>query len=267
MQSPDDDTPSSAAANDGASAPWLEAIAVALAFFTRLPVRPATAHPLSACVMGFAPAGAVVGLILGIVFLLLQGLGVPDLVGALLVVGSGLLLTGALHEDGLSDCADALGAKDRDGALAIMRDSRLGAYGALALILSIGLRAAALAALPQSVALAALIGAHAFSRGALGVVLERLAPARRDGLGAMAGRPQSRQARLALGLGAGILLLACLFFAGIGPGLFALVIGGLAGLAVIEMARRRFGGQTGDVLGAAQQCIEVATLIAFTLFY
>ena len=68
-----------------------------------------------------------------------------------------------------------------------------------------------------------------------------------------------------------LLLLACLFLtglgAGLGPGLFALVLGGLAGLAALEVARRRFGGYTGDVLGAVQQCIEIATLIAFTFFY
>lgn len=267
MQSPDHDTAASPdqGRDNRPSAPWLEAFTTALAFFTRLPVRPATLHPLGACALGFAPAGAVIGLILGAVFVLLAGLGVPGLVGALLVIGCGLVLTGALHEDGLADCADALATADRERALAIMRDSRVGSYGALALVLSVGLRVAALVSLPGSVVLAALIGAHAFSRGALAVMLDRLPPARSDGLGATAGRP--RQAMLALGLGAAILLLACLFFAGIGPGLFALALGGLAGLAVLEVARRRYGGHTGDVLGAMQQCVEVATLLAFTLFY
>lgn len=240
---------------------------MALAFFTRLPVRPEKIHPLAACTQGFAAVGAVIGLIVGLVLLLLHGLGMPGLVAALLALGSGLIVTGALHEDGLADCADALGSRDREHALAIMRDSRIGTYGVLALLLSTGLRVAALVALPGSVALAALIGAHAFSRGALAIALERLEPVRPDGLGAVAGKPQQKEAMLSLGIGAGLLLLSCLFFAHIGVGLFALVLGGLAGLAALELARRRFGGQTGDVLGAVQQCIEIATLIAFTLFY
>jgi adenosylcobinamide-GDP ribazoletransferase len=266
MQSPaDDDGAAPAAALE--PAPWLEAFAGALAFFTRLPLRPEKIHRLGACTQGFAAAGAVLGLIVGLVFLTLQGLGLPGLVCALLALGSGLIATGALHEDGLADCADALGARERERALAIMRDSRIGSYGVLALVLSTGLRVGALVALPGSVALAALIGAHAFSRAALAIALERLEPVRPDGLGAAAGKPQRKQAMLGLGIGAGVLLLACLIFAQIGVGLFALALGGLAGLAALELARRRFGGQTGDVLGAIQQCIEIATLIAFTFFY
>jgi len=269
MQSPEDEIEADRNADPAslAPAPWFESFATAAAFFTRLPLRPEKVHRLGACVLGFAPAGAVIGLIVGLIFLVLGGFGLPGLVCAFLALGCGLILTGALHEDGLADCADALGSKDRLQALAIMRDSRVGSFGAMALILSLGLRASVLVAIPSGVALAALIGAHAFSRGALAMALERLEPARTDGLGAMAGRPQRQTALLALGLGTAILLLACLFFAGLGVGLFALVLGGLAGLAALEVARRRFGGYTGDALGAIQQCIEIATLIGFTLFY
>lgn len=269
MQSPEDDIEADRNPDPAslAPAPWFEAFATALAFFTRLPMGPEKVHRLGACVLGFAPAGAVIGLIVGLVFLVLTGFGLPGLICAFIALGCGLILTGALHEDGLADCADALGGKDRLQALSIMRDSRVGSFGAMALILSLALRASVLVAVPSGVVLAALIGAHAFSRGALAVVLERLEPARADGLGAMSGRPQRQAALAALGLGAAILLLACLFFAGLGVGLFALVLGGLAGLAALEVARRRFGGYTGDVLGAIQQCIEIATLIAFTLFY
>lgn len=269
MQSPEDDMEADRSPDpeSHAPAPWFEAFATALAFFTRLPMRPDKIHRLGACVLGFAPAGAVIGLIVGLVFLVLTGFGLPGLVCAFIALGCGLLLTGALHEDGLADCTDALGTKDRLQALAIMRDSRVGSFGAMALILSLALRASVLVAIPSGVALAALIGAHAFSRAALAVALERLEPARADGLGATAGRPQRQASLAALGLGAAILLLACLFFAGLGVGLLALVLGGLAGLAALEVARRRFGGYTGDVLGAVQQCIEIATLIAFTLFY
>jgi adenosylcobinamide-GDP ribazoletransferase len=269
MQSSENDPPSASSSTDARlqSAPWFEAFANALAFFTCLPVRPEKIHPLAACTQGFAVAGAVVGLIVGLVFLVLHGLGLPGLICAFLALATSLILTGALHEDGLADCADALGARERERSLAIMRDSRIGTFGVLALVVSTGLRVSALVALPSGVALAALIGAHAFSRGALAIALDRLAPLRGEGLGATAGKPQSQQAMLSLAIGAGVLLLACLFFAKIGVGFFALVLGGLAGLAALELARRRFGGQTGDILGAIQQCIEIATLIAFTLFY
>jgi adenosylcobinamide-GDP ribazoletransferase len=264
MQSPEDET-ASPAPGAPAAAPWFEAFAVAVDFFTRLPVRPEKIHPLGACTLAFAPAGALIGLIVGLVFIVLHGLGLPGLVCAFLALGSGLLLTGALHEDGFADCADALGARQRDQALSIMRDSRVGSYGVLALILSLALRASALIALPPTVALAALIGAHAFSRGALAIAMDRLEPLRGDGLGFTAGRPA--QSLLALGIGAGILLIACLFFAKLGVGFFALVLGGLTLLFAIDTARRRFGGQTGDVLGAIQHCVEIATLVAFTFFY
>ena len=250
-----------------APAPWFEAFAVALAFFTRLPVRPAAVHPLSACALAFAPVGALIGATVGIVFLLLDGLGLPALVAALLALGCGLVLTGALHEDGLADTTDALGRNDRTAALEIMRDSRMGAFGGLALVLSLGLRGAAIAVLPGWIGLAALIGAHAFSRAVLAVAMERLAPARTDGLGAAAGRPRAREAMQALGLGAAIALVAALLFAGLGAGLFALIVGATVGLGGLEVARRRFGGYTGDVLGALQQIVEAAMLIAFTAYF
>lgn len=269
MQSPDDDIPPTGenAAPTRDPAPWWEAFANALAFFTRLPIQPERLHPLAACTSGFAPAGAVIGLIVGLIFLALHGLGLPGLIGAFLAVGSGLILTGALHEDGLADCVDALGAREKAQALAVMRDSRVGSFGVLALIVSLGLRVSVLVAFPSGVALAALVGAHAFSRGALAIALERLEPLRGEGLGFAAGKPSSKQAMIGLAIGAGLLLLACLFFAKLGVGFFALVLGGLAGLAAMELARRRFGGQTGDVLGAIQNCIEIATLVAFTFFY
>ena len=262
-----DPSPGDAGRAGMAPAPLGEALLGALAFFTRLPLWPATHHPLAATLAGFAPAGALIGLIVGVALAGFGGLGLPTLLAALLAVGCGLILTGALHEDGLADCADALGRADRDQALAIMRDSRLGSFGALALILSVTLRAASLAMLPGWVALAALIGAHSFSRAVLGIVLERLQPARADGLGASAGTPSRSDAMLALAVGAGIAVLAGLLFAGIGASLFALAVAGIVALGGLEVARRRFGGYTGDVLGALQQIVETAMLVAFTAFY
>lgn len=263
MQSEDDDFPPAGPATPATPAPPGAAFANAGAFFTRFMPAPERRYPLAACTLGFGPVGALIGLGVGLTNLLARGIGIPDLAAALLAVGCGLLLTGALHEDGLADSADALGAADRRQALAIMRDSRLGSFGCLALILSVGLRVAAIAALPGWAALAALIGAHAVSRAALASVLERLTPLRRDGLGADAGRPAEGQALAALGIAAAIAVLAALVLADIGSALFALVAGGVGGLAALEVARRRFGGYTGDVLGGLQQCMEVAMLLAF----
>jgi adenosylcobinamide-GDP ribazoletransferase len=191
--------------------PFAQAVLRAMAFFTRLPVEPAPADRLAACVMGFAPVGALIGLMVGVANLVARGLGLSNLLAALFAVAIGIVLTGALHEDGLADTADALGGKDIASRLAIMRDSRSGSYGVIALILSIGLRAVAIASLGGGAALFVLIGAHALSRGGLAAMLHALEPARRDGLGAAAGKPALDRTQMAVGLGAAILLVASLF--------------------------------------------------------
>lgn len=207
----------------------------------------------------------LVGLVVGVCGALVAsiaagGLGLPPLPAALLTVGATIWITGALHEDGLADVADGFGgAFERSRKLAIMRDSRIGAYGVLALILSIGLRAAALAALTgPEVASAVLIAAHSLSRGLLPLVMLVLVPARDDGLAAAAGRPGPADALTGLLLG---LLLAALAAGGVmalSLGLAALVAAAVTGL----IALRQIGGYTGDVLGAVQQTAEIAVLLA-----
>src|SRR5204863_1906899 len=114
-------------------------------------------------------------------------------------VTAGIALTGALHEDGLADTADGFGGgRDRDDKLRIMRDSRQGSFGVVALVLSIALRAAALGTIGEPIHVTlALIAAHAASRGVLPVLMHVLTPARPDGLGASAGRPSRTAANLA----------------------------------------------------------------------
>jgi adenosylcobinamide-GDP ribazoletransferase len=172
---------------------------------------------------------------------------------------AGLALTGALHEDGLADTADGfLGGRDRAEKLAILRDSRHGTYGVLALVLSVLLRAAALADIGDVIHGAlALIAAHAASRAALPAAMWGLAPARPDGLGAQAGTPRASGAIAAAVIGMAIALAA------LGPGRGALALG-LAGVFVFgmaELARRQIGGYTGDVLGAFQQTGEIVMLL------
>ncbi len=242
---------------------WPRDFWLAFGFLTRLPGPLARGSESGALgpALRLAPlVGLVVGVCGALVcWLALGGLGLPPWPAALLTVGATVWVTGALHEDGLADVADGFGgAFERGRKLAIMRDSRIGAYGVLALILSVGLRGAALAALagPEAAA-AALIAAHSLSRGLLAPVMLVLAPARDEGLAAAAGRPGPADALTALLLGLVVAALA------VGGGL-ALMLGlaALAAAAVTAaLAARQIGGYTGDVLGAVQQTSETAVLL------
>lgn len=229
-------------------------------FLTRLPLPDAgipAKGGLARAMRVFPLVGTVIGLISGLVFLAMHAV-LPSLPAALLAVLAGLILTGALHEDGLADMADGLGARGgREARLAVMRDSRTGAYGVLALIFAIGLKVAALASAPHALAgLGALVAAHALSRGLIPAAMQFMPPARPDGLGAGTGMPDATVAATAGVLG----LLVCV--AGLGLGAPVAIIAALMVVAVlIWLARRTLGGHTGDVLGAIQQVSEIAILV------
>lgn len=234
-------------------------IATAVAFLTRLPVRLEMPVPLAAASRGFPLAGALVGGVAAVVLGLAHLAGIPPLVAALLAVGVGTVVTGALHEDGLADSADGLfSGRSRERVLEIFRDSRIGTFGALALILSVGLRTTALATLLDGAA--ALIAVHALSRGWLPWLMRKDTPARADGLAAEAGKPSAEAALWAAGLGIAIAVVAL----GPGPALLAAAVSAAAALGVAALARRRLGGYTGDTLGAAEQMAEIGALLALT---
>ncbi|MBR9972729.1 adenosylcobinamide-GDP ribazoletransferase [Magnetospirillum sulfuroxidans] len=234
---------------------------LALVFLTRLPLPesgPYQPGALARAMRLFPLAGAVIGLCGGAVFAA-AALVLPPLLAALLALLTTLVLTGALHEDGLADTADGLGARgDRDHRLEVMRDSRSGAYGVLAIVFSIALRAAALAAAPSALAgLGACVAAAALSRAMIPAVMQILPPARTDGLGAGAGMPHA-------GIAASAGVLGCVI-AAIGAGMaapVAIIAAIAASAAMAWLARRWFGGFTGDILGATQQLAEIAILIA-----
>jgi adenosylcobinamide-GDP ribazoletransferase len=170
-----------------------------------------------------------------------------------------VVLTGALHEDGLGDVADGFGGgRSRDDKLRIMRDSRVGTYGVVAIVFSLGLRAAAVAALPAVLGAAGIIAAAALSRAMLPAILRWLPSARPAGMGAEAGRPQLQAVVVATVIGGLIALIA------LGPltALLAVVLATTGAAAVALLARQQIGGHTGDVCGAAQQTAEVAALLA-----
>jgi adenosylcobinamide-GDP ribazoletransferase len=235
--------------------------AVATAFLTRIPVAAAgcRAGRLAEAAWAFPLVGAGIGAVAACAFLLAQLFGLGDWPAALLAVLAGIALTGALHEDGLGDTADGLiGGHDRDHALAIMRDSRLGTFGVLAIVLSVSLRGAALARIGDVAhAGLALVAAHAASRAALPVAMRSMAPARADGLGVEAGRPSASLAFAAVTIGVLISLAA------LGPtrGAIALGAAGSAMFAAGMLAQRRIGGYTGDILGAFQQVGEIVMLL------
>jgi len=240
---------------------WLDDLRTATAFLTRLPMP----HPDGARPENFARAqrmfplvGACIGAAVGLLCLLLRAIGVPDLAVAGLALGGGALLTGALHEDGLADVADGFGGgRDVAAKLEIMRDSRLGTYGALALVVSFAAKLAALAAIPDGVVVQSLIAAHALGRGVLPWMVISLPNARTDGLAANAGRPDSAIASVAAGIALLIAVLALPF----ASALLAAIAAGAAALVMAWLAKRQIGGTTGDVLGGAEQVAETAILL------
>ena len=206
----------------------------------------------------FPIVGALIGLLGGGGYALVFWLGVPPLPAAVVALATTIWLTGALHEDGLADVADGFGGgRTLEDKLRIMRDPRIGSYGALALILDLLARAGALAALagPWTVA-AALVVAGAVSRAALPPVMAMLPYARTDGLAAAAGRPHPLRATAAVLVAA--LIAALLLGEAAGA---ALLAGAGAAFAVACLARRQIGGHTGDVLGAVQQLTEIGVLL------
>ena len=137
-------------------------------------------------------------------------MGVPSLAAAALALGASAALTGALHEDGLADVGDGFGGgRDRAAKLAIMRDSRLGTYGAIVLLVGFSARLSALASLPVAAIVPALVVAHALARAAIPVLAANMPFAREDGLGKSAGRPDIASAVTAVVI-AVVIALLCL---------------------------------------------------------
>lgn len=246
----------------------LAELAAAVIFLTRLPL-PWRGHwpaDLDQRALAWFPiVGALIGAAGGLLYWGLSLLALSPLLAAAVTVAALALLTGALHEDGLADVADGFGGgRDREAKLCIMKDSRVGTYGALALVLAALLKVAALAQLaePRSVA-AALIAGHALSRGLLPALKLALPDARRTGLSASQGRPNRARALAAAVIGL-CFAATCLGKLPLGAGFAGLALLVLAAAAVAGMgwlARRQIGGITGDVLGASQQVAEITLLL------
>lgn len=240
---------------------------VALAFLTRLPIpflRTIDAPSLVSAMRMFPLAGAVVGLVTGGVLVIAKAAGLPALLAATVAIAVTVLVTGALHEDGLADVADGFGGgRTIEDKLTIMRDSRIGSYGASALVLAFIARASIAEQLyyrqPSAIILV-LVGGAMFSRALLVDLMWATRPARTDGLSVSAGRPQRLDALIALAIGGGLSALCFAQAISAAAAVLALVAGGLALGLVRALAMRMIGGQTGDVCGAAQVICEIAML-------
>ncbi|MEO1000761.1 MAG: adenosylcobinamide-GDP ribazoletransferase [Pseudomonadota bacterium] len=239
------------------------AFLLALQFMTRLPVRGDlyTAERFARSPCYYPAVGLVVGGLAGGVFWMAASV-LPPLLAALLAVGAAVLLTGGLHEDGLADTGDGLGGgRDRARALEIMRDSRIGSYGVLALGLVTAIAVAALAALPPATGAAALVAAHGVGRAGIVLFLATADYARSDGAGQGVSGALGGGA-LAVAFGTGVFaLLPLAHVAGAGAALLGLALAAVLTLLLRARAVARLGGYTGDTLGAVQQLGVAGVLI------
>ncbi|MDH3195327.1 MAG: adenosylcobinamide-GDP ribazoletransferase, partial [Hyphomicrobiales bacterium] len=238
-----------------------------LGFFSQIPVRhferpadsptelglAAAAWPLAGLLIALPPAG---------VLLLVSLAGIPAVIAVTLSVMLLIGLTGALHEDGLADVADGFGGGgNKAKKLAIMRDSRLGTYGVLALVISVIVRIfglAAIIAVSLPAAIAAILAVAVASRSLALAHWHALDPARQDGLAVRAGRPDRLAMLIGLGIGA-LALVLLVPFAG-GSVFFAVALASLGVVALTRLVHQQIGGHSGDTIGASQQIAEAMLL-------
>lgn len=234
-----------------------------LGLFTRLPLGDLPLLPaggLGRAVWAFPLAGAVVGLLAGLMVLVGAEFGLGPWLLALVAIAAELMITGAFHEDGFADIADGMGGRDVEARLRIMRDSRIGTFGSAALWLNLTARLVLLAGIAGTGGawgmVFALVAANAGGRLALLLPLLLLDPARPDGLGASVGRVRGElgwtAAVYAFGIG-----LVCLGW-GVVPAALAVLA---AGVIATLYGLHRLGGYTGDLLGATAGLAMILILL------
>ena len=235
---------------------------IAVQFLTRIPVGTVDAWPsdwLARAAKYMPLVGALIGAVAGAA-MIAAALIFPEPLPIVIGLATAILVTGALHEDGLADTIDAFGGgKSREHCLEIMKDSRIGTYGTLALIIVLALKGAALLSLDPLSAACVFIAAHAGARLAAVLTLWALNYAG-DGSAKVSRpaselTPQELATAIVLGLAPGLLVLKpATFFISTA---FAFIAAAAMGL----MARRRVGGYTGDVLGAIEQVYETTFFV------
>jgi adenosylcobinamide-GDP ribazoletransferase len=234
----------------------------AVGFLTRLPapaLREFESGWIGRSARWFSLVGQIVGALAAAVFLAAGGFW-SGAAPAVLAVGAGVWITGAFHEDGLADTADGLGGGTTPEArLGIMKDSRIGTYGVLALVLVVGLRIAALAIMPGWQGAVALVAAHGLGRAAA-VAAMAIQPYVGASATAKAGASPQEPGN-ANALFAGLVALWPFTLMPLHSALLSIALAAAAAAIVALFAQRLIGGRTGDTLGAVEQAAETAALL------
>ena len=240
---------------------------IATRFFTRLPVpidSETERRPLADSAWAFSIVGCIIGTVGGVTAFLASDL--PSYAAALLAVAVMCALSGGLHEDGLADCADGMWAgTSPQQRLKIMRDSKTGAFGVIAIFTVLSLKAAAIANLLSVggglAAALAIVAAAGASRGFLPIAMRAFPVASETGRAAEAGSPNTQD----IIVGGIISVVIAFTMIGFNTSINGLIVGTLLAGGLGYLAVKRFGGHTGDVLGAQQQILETAILLSATL--
>ncbi len=229
----------------------------AVTFLTRIPIGDGPKPNVAGAPAWFGVVGLLIGAACGGVYAGGSWL-VGPLPGAALAIGFGALVTGAFHQDGLADTADAFGGGwTVEQRLEIFKDSRHGTYGVMSLVVVVALQITALSTLGMRAGLMAQIGAHGLGRSGAVLVMILLPSARADGLGASLGANVSRRM-----VGLSTAFVTVLVVSGAGFGGIVLLVAAFTALVIIAaLSMRKIRGVVGDVLGAAEQLVETTVLV------
>ena len=232
----------------------------ALTLLTRLPMPSLRKSRAARAAWAYPLAGFAIGFLAAMVAWLAGSL--PPALTAGFALLTVVAITGALHEDGLADSVDGLwGGRTSEQRLTIMADSRVGVYGVVAVVFSIGMRWCALAAIATEGALwVPLIAAAVLSRAPMIVLMHMLQNARSTGLSSTVGRPPQNTTLLSLAVAAGLGILTLGFT--LVP--VALLLCATT-FVIATISKAKIGGQSGDVLGATQQISEITVLIILAM--
>ena len=239
-------------------------ILLSVSFLTRIPISKNLLFErnLMDAAWSFPIIGGLVGFLGGMVALLLSYFNISPIIISFLTIGAIILLTGGLHEDGLADTADGFGInKNPEGKINIMRDSQIGVYGTLALIIAISVKAVALSELINKdqffACVIALIVSGALSRSTIVGIAFFLEKASETGLASFAGKPKADGA----GMCFLISILLCIFLLPLTKVLAAILLSIVTTVIIGFLSKKQINGYTGDILGAAQMLSETALLI------
>jgi adenosylcobinamide-GDP ribazoletransferase len=241
-----------------------------LSFFTIIPIKSNTKTKLSKSLYALPLVSLIIGVIAAIPLLTLSLINMPNLIISIITIFTLILVTGALHEDGIADFMDSFGgAKSKNKKIEILSDSNIGSYGTIALILSILTRIIALYLILESSgilsAISALLAVSVLSRTSMLHILATLPAVKKSGLGHSATMPEKNILIFSYSLS--ILIISLLTIPAFGfLGLFFVISSGiLASLLVTSIAFKHLGGQTGDVCGSVQQISEILIYLSLLI--